>query len=321
MRFEVMRGVFLDCNSIDRGDLKLGALRASLPDWEFYPLTEPAQVHDRIRNAQVVISNKVVLDAAAMEAAAQLQLICVAATGTNNVDLATARQRGIAVCNVRGYATPSVVQHTFTLMLNLFTRIPEFHQTVMAGRWHNSNLFCLFDYPVRELAGKVLGIVGYGELGQAVARVAQAFDMEVIIAQRPLGQPAAGRLPLAELLPRVDVLSLHCPLTPQTRGLIGAAELALMKPTAVLINTARGGIVDEQALADALRAGRLAGAGVDVLSEEPPRHGSPLLNGDIPHLIVTPHIAWSSRESRQRLVDELVLNIEHFLRGNPRNAV
>lgn len=316
-----MKGVFLDRDTVDRGDLDLGGLEASLPGWRSYLTTSTAELAARIEDAAVVVSNKVVLDAAAIAAAPALRLIAVAATGTNNVDIGAAAAKGVAVCNVRAYATPAVVQHVFALMLALTTRLEDYHQAVRAGRWQQSPQFCLLDFPIREIAGRTLGIVGYGELGQAVAKVANAFGMRVLIARRPGGAPQSGRLELPELLEAVDVLSLHCPLTPQTRGLIGAVELARMRDDALLINTARGGIVDEEALADALRNRRLGGAGVDVLTVEPPLAGNPLLADDIPNLIVTPHVAWASRESRQRLVDEVTANIRAYAAGTPRNLV
>jgi glycerate dehydrogenase len=257
-----------------------------------------------------------------LTAARQLRLICVAATGTNNVDLEAAARLGITVCNCQGYSPPSVVQHVFALLLALFTRLPDYHKAVGLGRWQQAEQFCLLDYPIRELAGKTLGIVGYGELGKGVAQLAKAFAMQVLIAQRPgTLEPEEGRIPLPALLPQVDVLTLHCPLTPDTQGLIGEWELALMRRDAVLINTARGGIVDETALAKALRRSALGGAGVDVLSEEPPVHGNPLLAGDIPNLIVTPHSAWGSHESRQRLVEQLVENVQGFVTGHPLRVV
>lgn len=314
-------GVILDRDSVDRDDLDLDGLCETLPEWRLYDTREPAAVAERMVGAAVVVANKVVLDAVLLKGAPGLRLVCVAATGTNNVDLAAARSLDIPVCNARGYATPAVVQHVFALMLSLSTRLLDYHEAVKARRWEHSPLFCLLDFPIRELAGRTLGIVGYGELGKGVAKVARAFDMKVLLAQRPGGPVRSGRIPLRELLPQVDVLSLHCPLTPQTRGLIGPGQLALMRFDAVLINTARGGIVDEAALAQALRAGRLGGAGVDVLAEEPPAHGSPLLQPGIPNLIVTPHVAWASRESRQRLVDEVAENIRAFLAGRPRNLV
>jgi glycerate dehydrogenase len=317
-----MLGVFLDRDSLDRGDLDFSALDRVLPDLRYYPATAPEEVAGRIEPAGVVISNKVVLDAAALQQARRLRLICVAATGVNNVDLEAAARLGITVCNGRGYATPAVVQHVFALLLALCTHWPDYQQAVREGRWQRSRQFCLLDFPIRELAGKTVGIVGYGELGRGVARVAEAFGMRVLLAQRPgTVEPEEGRLPLPLLLPQVDVLSLHCPLTPATRGLIGAWELALMRRDALLINTARGGLVDEALLAAALRQGALGGAGVDVLSLEPPVAGNPLLAPDIPNLIVTPHSAWGSRESRQRLVGQLAENIQGYRDGAPLRVV
>jgi glycerate dehydrogenase len=314
-------GVLLDVATIDQGDLDLSALDRVCGHWRHYPHSKPAEVLERIGHAQVAVTNKVVFDRPVLERVSDLRLICIAATGTNNVDLDAARKRGIAVANVVRYATPSVVQHVFALILALTTRLPDYQRAVASGAWQQHERFCLMDFPIRELAGRTLGIVGYGELGQAVARVAEAFGMQVLIAQRPGGAPAEGRMPLETLLPQVDVLSLHCPLTDATRGLIGARELGLMRSDALLINTARGGIVDEQALANALRAGTIGGAGVDVLSAEPPRQGNPLLAPEIPNLIVTPHIAWASREARQRVIEEIAANIQAFLAGQVRHRV
>lgn len=317
-----MHGVFLDLRSLDQGDLDLSALRATLPQWHFYDNTAPAEVAARIAEADVVVSNKVILNETLLAGAPKLKLIAIAATGTNNVDLVTAERLGISVCNIRRYATPSVVQHVFALLLDLSRNLGQYRQAVQAGRWQQSEQFCLLDYPIRELGGLTLGIIGYGELGSAVAELAEkAFGMSVLIAQRPGGMPHPHRLPLTDLLPQVDVLSLHCPLTEQTHNLIGREELALMKADALLINTARGGIIDEQALAKALREGRLGGAGIDVLETEPPLADSPLLAGDIPNLILTPHIAWASREARQRLTEQLADNIRGFLNGTPQNLV
>lgn len=315
-----MRGVVLDLETLGEG-LDLGRLENSLESWEYHRVSAPGEVAARIAGAEVVVSNKAPLDAQAIAANPGLRCIAVAATGTNNVDLEAARAAGVLVCNVTAYGTPSVAQHVFTLVLALTTRLFEYHAAVRDGRWAQSPHFCLFDYPIRELDGKVLGIVGHGELGRGVARLGEAFGMQVRIAQRPGGAPQPGRVPLDQLLPEVDVLSLHCPLTPDTAGLVGAAELARMRPEALLINAARGGIVDEAALAAALRAGRLGGAGIDTLTVEPPREGNPLLAADIPNLIVTPHIAWAARESRQRLLDQVAENIERFRAGDPRNRV
>jgi glycerate dehydrogenase len=317
--------VLLDLGSIDCGDLDRGALARACPRWTAHAATSPADTAARIADADLVVSNKVVLGPAQMDAAPRLKLICIAATGTNNVDLAAARARGIAVTNVTGYATRSVVQHVMAVMLGWATRLWDQHQAVRAGTWSGATHFCLLGDAVggavRELAGRRLGIVGYGELGRGVARAAGAFGMEVLIAQLPHRPADPERLPLAELLPQVDVLSLHCPLTDETRGLIGAAELARMRPDALLINTARGGIVDERALADALRAGAPGAAAVDTLTVEPPPPEHPLLAADIPNLIITPHAAWSSREARQRLLDEVAENISAFAAGERRNRV
>lgn len=308
---------------MDVGDLDRAPLERALPGWRWYRVEDPEPVEARLAGAEVAVTNKVVIDAARLErsAAEGLRLVCVAATGTNNVDLEAARAAGVAVANVVGYATPAVVQHVFALVLALSTRLLDYRAAVAAGRWSASARFCLLDYPVREIAGKTLGVAGYGELGRGVARVAEAFGMEVLIAERRGRTPRPGRLALEALLPRVDVLTLHCPLTPETRGLIGAAELALMRPDALLVNTARGGIVDEAALANALRAGRLGGAGVDVLGREPPSADHPLLAADLPNLIVTPHTAWASREARQRVFEEIARNIEAFRDGAARNRV
>ncbi|MFP4559934.1 MAG: 2-hydroxyacid dehydrogenase [Thiohalorhabdus sp.] len=316
-----MQAVFLDTTSLDRGDLDRKSLEATATDWSFFDETPAETVPERIREAEVVVTNKVPLDAEAIRAAPNLRLICIAATGTNNVDLEAARERGVAVTNVVGYATPAVVQHVFGLILALTTRLPDYTAAVAAGRWSESPHFCLLDFPIRELAGRTLGVVGHGELGSNVARVAEAFGMQVRIAQTPGRPERPGRSPLEELLAEVDVLSLHCPLTPETENLIGPAELARMPDDALLINTARGGIVDEPALAEALRKGRLGGAGVDVLTREPPPAGHVLLAPDIPNLIVTPHVAWATRAARQRMVEELAANLRAFLRGEERNRV
>jgi glycerate dehydrogenase len=213
------------------------------------------------------------------------------------------------------------VQHVFGVLLLLTHKLREYDQRVRSGAWQRGEQFCLLDFPIRELTGRSFGIVGFGTLGKGVARVARTFGMNVVVANRPGGEREPGRVDLEELLGRADVLSLHCPLTPATEGMIGAAELARMKPDAVLINTARGALVDAGALADALRGHRLGGAAIDVLAQEPPVEGSPLLAADIPNLIVTPHIAWGAREARQRCLDEMAANVEDFLRGGRRGRV
>lgn len=315
------RGVLLDRGSIDTGDCDLAALAATCEHWTWHAAAAPDETAARIADAEVVVSNKVLLDADLIAQAPRLRLICIAATGINNVDLASARARDIAVTNVTGYATPAVVQHVFALMLDWATSLTAQVAAVRAGAWSRATHFCLLGQPVRELAGRRLGIVGYGELGQAVARVAAAFGMEVLIAARPGAPAGPGRVALMDLLPAVDVLSLHCPLADNTRNLIGAAELALMRPESLLINTARGGIVDEAALIAALRAGRPGAAAVDTLSREPPPPDHPLLAAGLPNLVVTPHVAWASREARQRLLDGVAANIDAFTRGERRNRV
>ncbi|TBU89720.1 2-hydroxyacid dehydrogenase [Phytopseudomonas dryadis] len=315
------RAVFLDYASLDLGDLDMAPLREAFGELILHDSSTPDQVVERLQGAQVAISNKVQLDARTIAACAELELILVAATGTNNVDLGAAREQGVSVCNCQGYGTPSVAQHSLMLLLALATRLPDYQRDIRAGRWQQSPMFCFLDHPIVELEGKTLGLLGHGELGGAVARLAEAFGMRVIFGQLPGRPPRADRLPLDELLPQVDALTLHCPLTPETRNLIDARELALMKPGAFLINTARGGLVNEQALADALRAGHLGGAATDVLTEEPPRNGNPLLAEDIPRLIVTPHSAWGSREARQRIVGQLAENAAGFLSGQAKRQV
>ncbi|MBD9423978.1 2-hydroxyacid dehydrogenase [Pseudomonas sp. PDM15] len=315
------RAVFLDHASLDLGDLDMAPLRQVFGELVLHDASTSEQAADRLQGAQVAISNKVRLDANTLAACPELRLILVSATGTNNVDLAAARARGITVANCQGYGTASVAQHALMLLLALATRLPDYQAAVRDGAWQRASQFCLLDFPIIELEGKTLGILGHGELGGAFARLAEALGMHVLYGALP-GRPArADRLPLDALLPQVDALSLHCPLTEQTRHLIGAAELALMKPRALLLNTARGGLVDEQALADALRAGQLGGAAFDVLSDEPPRNGNPLLAADIPRLIITPHNAWGSREARQRIVGQLSENASAFFAGTPKRVV
>ncbi|PAA38199.1 2-hydroxyacid dehydrogenase [Pseudomonas fragi] len=315
------RAVFLDHTSLDLGDLDLDPLRRSFGDLQLCADTTPTNVIERLQGVSVAISNKALLNAQTLAACPELKLILVAATGTNNVDLEAARALGITVANCQGYGTPSVAQHTLGLLLALATRLVDYNKAVADGQWQQAKQFCLLDFPIVELEGKTLGLFGHGELGSAVAKLAEAFGMRVLIGQIP-GRPArAGRLTLDELLPQVDALTFHCPLTEHTRNFIGARELALLKPGAFVVNTARGGMIDEQALADALRSGHLGGAATDVLSVEPPRDGNPLLGADIPRLIITPHSAWGSREARQRIVGQLAQNAEAFFNGTALRVV
>lgn len=315
------RAVFLDHRSLDLGDLDLSSLSACFSDLQLYPHSNASQTIERLQGAQVAISNKVPLDAKVFAACPELKLVLVAATGTNPIDLAAARAHGVSVCNCQGYGTPSVAQHTLMLLLALATRLSDYQRDVRAGHWQQAQQFCLLDHPIIELHGKTLGLLGHGELGGAVAKLAEAFGMRVLLGQLP-GRPArADRLPLDELLPQVDALTLHCPLNDHTRNLIGTRELRLMKPTAFLINTARGGLINEQALADTLRTGHLGGAATDVLTQEPPKDGNVLLAADIPRLIITPHSAWGSREARQRIVGQLSENALAFFNGTPMRVV
>lgn len=316
-----MRGVFLDLDTVTTGDLDLAALRTALPDLVCHGLTPTATLAERLRGAGVAITNKVPLPSSALAEAPDLRLVCVAATGTDHIDLEAAHTRGIVVSNVRGYATASVIQHVFALILALATRLPEQHALATDGSWVGSPHFTVLGAPVHELRGRRLGVIGYGELGRAVATAATTFGMEVLVAERRGRAPRPGRQPFEEVLECAHVLSLHCPLTPETRGLIDAAALARMRPDALLINTARGALVDEPALAAALRAGCLAGAGLDVLSREPPPPDHPLLAPALPGLILTPHVAWASVEARQRLIEEIAANIAAFAAGSPRNRV
>lgn len=315
-----MRGIFLDIDSVDRGDLDLGSLRATLPEWIFLT-TGACDAKALPKQADVLVSNKVILDADAINCSENLKLICIAATGTNNVDLAAATAKGITVCNVRNYATASVVEHVFGLILCLTRSLPQYMQAVKQDKWQLSDTFCMLDYPVKELKGQTLGIIGFGELGRAVAAMGEAFGMTVLVAERRGASLRQGRTPFQEVLSGADIISIHCPLTQDTCNLIGSAELMCMKRDAVLINVARGGIVNESDLSDALQAGEIGGAALDVLTEEPPRSGNPLLSRSHPNLILTPHIAWASRTSRQSLVNEIASNIQAFFSGKPRNVV
>lgn len=315
------RAVFFDYGTVSfDGDLDPQPLEAVLPALRRFEDTPEDEIDDRLQGCQIALSNTVKFDRARLERHPDLRLIALTATGTNKVDLEAARERGVGVCNIRDYCTTSVTQHVFAGLLSLTHRIREYDRALKAGAWDGVVPLPALG-PIRELRGLTFGIVGFGTLGRAVASTAEAFGMHVVIAARPKAAADASRLPLPDLLRRVDVLSLHCPITPDTHHLIGANELALMKRDAILINTARGALVDAAALASALRAGRLGGAFIDVLEEEPPRGGNPLLAPDLPNIIVAPHLAWGAREARQRALDEVAANVADFLRGGKRNRV
>ena len=291
-------------------------------EWVEYGETDESQVVDRLRDATIAICNKVGLRANTLARLPKLKLIAVAATGTDNVDLEYCRAHNIAVCNTRGYAAGSLPEHALMLMLALRRNLVAYRDDVRAGRWQEAKKFCLLDHPIGDLRGTVLGIVGFGTLGQSMAQLGRAIGMEVIVAERKHATTIRPkRRSFREVLRLSDVLSLHCPLTKETRDLIGAPELNQMKRDALLINTARGGLIDDHALLEALRSGKIAGAGVDVLRVEPPREGNPLLDADLPNLIVTPHNAWASKQAMQSLADQLIDNLEAFVRGEPQNLV
>jgi len=316
--------VFLDAATY--GDISLTQF-CERWDCTIHPVTAAADTIHRLSGHSIAVTNKVVIEEAVLASAGArlLKLIVVAATGTDIVDRAAAGKRGVKVCNVPGYAAQSVSQFTMALILELATRAHRYQQAVKNGEWQKSPVFALLNHPAIELAGKKLGIIGYGNIGQRVAEMARAFGMEVLVAARPgaTGAISEGRTPLDQLLRQADIVSLHCPLTQQTMRLINRASLALMKPTAFLINTARGALVDEEALIQALREGRLAGAALDVISCEPPPPGHPVIlaAAELDNLIVTPHTAWSAREARERLLWEVEQNISAFIKGEDRNRV
>jgi len=313
--------VFLDVTSLNQNDLDLEPLRNVFSKLDCYEHTSSAEIVPRLQGAQVAIVNKVMLSADVLKACPDLKLILVSATGLNNVDLQAAEEAGVSVCNCQGYGTATVAQHTLMLLLAMATRLPDYQSAVREGRWEASTHFCFLDFPIVELDGKTLGVLGNGEIGSAVARLGEALGMRVIAANLPGRLPKAGRLSLDEVLQQADAITLHCPLNENTRHLIGEAELAKMKPRAFIVNTARGGLIDEQALAAALRRGHLGGVATDVLVQEPPVDGNVLLAQDIPRLIVTPHTAWGSQEARQRIVGQVAENAAAFRSGKPVRQV
>ncbi len=315
---QAQRIVFLDRDSLP---VRIRRPRCALELTE-YPQSEPAQLVERLRGATVAITNKVPLRAAVLAQLPDLRLIAVAATGYDCVDVDYCRTHDIAVSNVRNYAVHAVSEHVFALMLALRRNLLAYHARVRAGEWQRSIQFCDYKPPLRDLNGASLVIVGRGAIGRATAALAQGFGMRVQFARsESRGSEDGIERSLVELLPQADVLSLHCPLTTETRGLIGEPALRAMKREAILINTARGGLIDEAALVRALREGWIAGAGIDVLSVEPPRDGNALLALDQPNLIVTPHVAWASNEAMRCLADQLTENIDAWAEGHARNRV
>ncbi|MFA0154702.1 D-2-hydroxyacid dehydrogenase [Vibrio sp. 10N.261.46.A3] len=292
-------------------------------EWVEYDFTAPELVAERVAGADVVITNKVVLNADNLAQAQQLKLIAVSATGVNNVDVDYCKSNNIAVANVQGYATQSVPEHVIAMLFTLKRNLVGYHQDIEAGEWQKDKQFCFFTHPIQDMAGSTLGLIGSGSLGQATAILAKAIGMNVIFAERKGADSCReGYLPFDAVLKQADALSLHCPLTEATRNLISERELVMMKPSAVLINAGRGGLVDEQALVEALKKHEIAGAGMDVFTQEPADNSNPLLaNSHLPNLLLTPHVAWGSDSSIQKLSDILIDNIDGFVAGNTQNLV
>lgn len=316
-----MKAVMLDWATMGP-DLDISEMQALLPALEIYDETPDDLVAGRIAGAAIVLGNKVMISESLFAGAPEMRFIGLTATGTDNIDLEAARRHGVAVANIRAYCTESVAEHVFGCVLSLAHNLPGYVADVRAGAWQAASNFCMLTRPISELSAMTLGIVGFGELGKGVARIGKAFGMKVIVAARPGSDTVPDdRVPFAELLSRADVISLHCPLTATTRGLFGRDEFRAMKNTAILINTARGALVESAALVDALREREIAAAAVDVLPQEPPVDGDPLLAYEGDNLMVTPHVAWGTRVARQAAIDQLTANIAAFLEGRERNRV
>jgi len=318
-----MKAAFLDFATVGSDELDVSSLQSVTPELGVFDNTAPDDVASKIAGCEFVFINKVRMTREIIESGDALRFIGLLATGVDNVDLDAARANNVAVCNIRGYCTNSVVEHVFAVLLQLTHSIGLYNRSVRAGEWQRATNFCMLGFPLREISAMTLGIVGLGELGGNVARVAESFGMTVKVARRIGQEPVAGdgRVDLDELLRDCDAISLHCPLNDDSRGLIGERELKLMKSDAILINTARGGLVDSAALVSALANGTIAAAAIDVLPQEPPVNGDPLLDYDGDNLILTPHIAWASVEARQNAIDEVAENVRSFLQGGSRNRV
>ena len=318
-----MTAVFLDYNTIGPDDLDPSPLIDCLPDIEFYGSTTPDEVKDRIQNAEFILTNKVQLNSSNLEGAKKLKFIGLTATGADNIDLGYAKKKNIRVCNIRAYCTQSVVEHVFGALLSLTHNLRSYSQLVDGGDWEKSDDFCLLRYPIKELSSMKLGVVGYGELGRNVAKMGKAFGMSVIINTRSKNEfnSEEEHVTFKRLLEESDVVSLHCPLTIETKNLIGIEEVKLMKPSSILINTARGGLIDSEALLFALKNGMIAGAAIDVLPEEPPINGNALLEYKKVNLIMTPHIAWGTIEARQNAINQLADTIKAFQNNQKINAL
>lgn len=292
-------------------------------EWVEYDFTTPEQVSERVEEADVVITNKVVLNESNLASAKKLKLIAVSATGVNNVDVEYCKSKNIAVANVQGYATQSVPEHVIAMLFALKRNLVGYHKDIEAGEWQKDKQFCFFTHPIQDVAGSTLGLMGSGSLGQATATLAKAIGMKVMFAERKGAESCReGYLPFDTVLKQADVISLHCPLTDATQNLISERELTMMKSSAILINAGRGGLVDEQALVEGLKKHEIAGAGMDVFTQEPADNSNPLLaNSHLPNLLLTPHVAWGSDSSIQKLSDILMDNIDGFIAGRPQNIV
>jgi len=320
-----MHAVFLDYKTVDANDLDLGSIEALLPEIVVHSFSNQEEVLSRIEDVEVAIANKVVFDANVFARATKLKLICVTATGTNNIDLEAAKQSGVVVCNIKDYCTDSVVQHVLLSMLTLKHSSRDYSASMDNGDWQEGNSFSLLQHPITELSGKSLGIIGYGVLGQGVARAATTLGLRVLISESfaENNKPDEGiaRVPFDTLLAESDIISLHCPLTDNTEGLFDETAFKKMKSSAILINTARGGLINDHALIKAIEDKAIAGAAIDVLDQEPPDSDHPLMQKQYSNLIITPHIAWAAREARQRALDRIAENIEAFQNNRPINVV
>lgn len=316
-----MKAVFLDFATLGPG-LDASALLATLPELEIFDVTGNDLVAERIRDAEFVLGNKVEISSELFQSNPKLRFIGLTATGTDNIDLAAAKENDVTVCNIQAYCTESIAEHVFGCLLNLTRNLDSYNAAVRSGEWQKSDDFCLLSFPIRELNGMTFGIVGYGELGKGVATMATAFGMNVLVSARPGSDTIDdGRVSFEELLQRSDIISLHCPLTEATAGLFSAAEFRKMKPGSILINTARGGLVHSGDLVAALKSGEIAAAALDVLPQEPPVDGDPLLDYAGKNLMITPHVAWGSDKARQAAVDQLAANVAAFLGGKEQNRV
>ncbi|WP_105170876.1 D-2-hydroxyacid dehydrogenase [Pseudoalteromonas sp. T1lg24] len=314
-----MKIAILDYATIENGDLS--PLNALTQNIALFDNTSPAQVIERCQGMDVIITNKVVIDQTALSQLSTVKLICIAATGTNNVDLVAAKQHGIAVTNVAGYSTASVVQHTFALLFNLLGNTHQYIADCHNNQWQQASHFCFLDHSIDEIAGLKMALIGYGDLGRAVAKAATAFGIETLISERKNSPVRDGRVTFDDAIANADIISVHCPLNQETENLISTREFKLMKSSAVLINTARGGIVDESALAHALLTNQIKAAAIDVLSKEPAQDNNPLVQYHGSNLLLTPHIAWASKQSISRLIKQIALNISAFENGETRNRV